>query len=163
MTTSITMHYVDMPERINPSEIPILGFNMAYKFLSNFTPARVTLDEKEYASVEHAYQAAKTIHDVLRLEFRDPNMSVREAKTKGKRLPLRKDWEYVKVRIMYNLVKQKFQIPYYMVKLLETGDRKLIELNHWGDTFWGVTEQKGGLNMLGHILMKVRSELRMEG
>jgi len=40
-----------------------------------------------------------------------------------------------------------------------TAPRGLVEGNNWGDTFWGVTPQAGGINMLGRCLVLVRSEL----
>ncbi len=46
-------------------------------------------------------------------------------------------------------------------KLLATGDRKLVEGNTWGDTFWGVC-RGNGKNHLGKILMKIRAELQAE-
>jgi len=50
------------------------------------------------------------------------------------------------------------------IKLLETGDRELIEGNYWKDTFWGVYKDplghKHGLNHLGKLLMRIRFEIK---
>ena len=77
-------------------------------------------------------------------------------------MPLRPDWEKVKNGIMEEIVCAKFtQHTDLAEKLLATGDRVLVEGNHWGDTFWGVDTRTGqGENHLGKILMKVREELR---
>lgn len=37
------------------------SFSGNYRFLSNFWPCVVTLDDQQYTSTEHAYQAAKTL------------------------------------------------------------------------------------------------------
>lgn len=45
------------------------SFNGKYRFLSNFYPVKVKLDGVTYDSVEHAYQAAKTIDKEERAKF----------------------------------------------------------------------------------------------
>ena len=41
--------------------IDIIRFNSEYVFLSNFYPSLITIDGIKYPTVEHAYQAAKTM------------------------------------------------------------------------------------------------------
>jgi len=128
-------------------------------FLSNFYPAEVELDGGIYRTVEHAYQAAKTLDLVERRQIqkaRTPGV----AKKMGRGISIRTNWEDIKVSIMYQLVKQKFtNHPLLMEKLLDTEDAELIEGNDWGDLFWGVCNRRGyGFNHLGRILMKVREE-----
>jgi predicted NAD-dependent protein-ADP-ribosyltransferase YbiA (DUF1768 family) len=61
---------------------------------------------------------------------------------------------------MEDVVRAKFsQNPELCDQLLDTGDKTLIEGNHWGDRFWGVCDGVGE-NHLGQILEKVRTELR---
>ena len=43
-------------------------------------------------------------------------------------------------------------------KLIDTGDIELVEVNSWGDTFYGVCNGVGE-NHLGKLLMKIRKEL----
>lgn len=43
------------------NEIIINSFHGDHSFLSNFHPATVILDGTQYPTVEHAYQAAKTL------------------------------------------------------------------------------------------------------
>ena len=75
-------------------------------------------------------------------------------------LPLREDWEEVKDRVMYEIVRAKFrQNKLLKMLLLQTGTRTLVEGNWWNDTYWGVCKGKGE-NKLGQILMRVREELR---
>lgn len=136
----------------------INAFMDEYRWLSNFWFVPVELDGVSYSSVEHAYQAAKT----LDLEARERIRAAKDpgaAKRLGKGVVLRADWQQVRVQVMRDLVRQKFQQPYLAQKLLDTGDQELVEGNWWGDTFWGVCKGKGE-NHLGKILMDTRQELR---
>lgn len=134
-------------------------FRGDHRFLSNFYPAIVSLDGERYPSVEHAYQAAKTLVYPQRMAIK----SVREpgyAKKIGSCVDIRADWDNVKLAVMEDLVRQKFtQDPNLCRRLLLTGHEELIEGNNWGDRFWGVCRGEGE-NHLGKILMKVRGELR---
>jgi N-glycosidase YbiA len=132
-------------------------FNSPYRFLSNFWPARVYLDGVDYATVEHAYQAAKTILPSERKTVREC-VKPGEAKRCGRRVTIRADWEEVKLDVMYELLRQKFSEPRLREQLLATGNAQLVEGNYWGDIFWGVCNGVGQ-NNLGKLLMKVRSEL----
>ena len=136
----------------------IKSFFGEYRFLSNFWPVDVTFDGEVYPTVEHAYQAAKTMSKAARRKIcllATPG----EAKRYGKKVKLRSDWEDVKIPIMRSLVRQKFSRPDLAQLLLETGDSDIIEGNTWGDTFWG-TVYGVGMNHLGKILMQIRDELR---
>lgn len=139
----------------------INSFTKEYRFLSNFYPCRVELDGDTYPSVEHAYQAAKTLSKNLRMPFMESAMKANEAKSLGKKLKPREDWNNVKLSIMEKLVRDKFNTPKFSNMLLSTGDNELIEGNWWGDVFWGMCKGKGE-NHLGKILMKIRSELKEE-
>lgn len=137
------------------------------EFLSNFyrLDIPITLGNLTYPSVEHAFQAAKTINEEERKQFTNPNMTPAQAKAAGKKIKLRKDWNQIKLKLMKNLVLSKFKHnPNLIDKLLATGDKELIEGNNWNDSYWGVTDWgKGkGQNHLGKILMEVRDELRQE-
>lgn len=139
----------------------IKSFDKQYRFLSNFWPAEVEFEGINYPSVEHAYQAAKT----LDLEEREAIRicgTAKEAKKLGKVLTLRSDWEDVKVGIMFDLCRKKFRNhPELKEKLLETKGAELEEGNWWGDKFWGICSKTGiGKNYLGRILMEVRNELK---
>ena len=134
-------------------------FKGQHAFLSNFQPCTVWLDDDCYASVEHAYQAAKSFDPGYREIVREttrPGDVKRFAKTLA---AIRPDWDAVRVEIMEDLLRQKFRNPELAPKLLETGDEELVEGNTWGDTFWGVCKGKGE-NNLGKLLMKIRKELQ---
>jgi len=138
---------------------PILAFRGEWRFLSNFWPSTLTIEGIRYHSVEHAYQAMKT----LDLEARQRISLLayaKDAKRVGRTVILRPGWKDMRVAVMNNLVRQKFNQDVWLRQmLLSTGDAELVEGNNWGDRFWGVSRGVGE-NVLGKILMKVRSELR---
>ena len=135
------------------------SFSGEYRYLSNFWLAAVTYEGKRYPSVEHAYQAAKTL-DVGERARIAGLATASEAKRAGRGLRVRVDWEQVKLGVMEQCVRDKFLNHADLgAKLLATGEAELVEGNDWGDRFWGVCEGRGE-NHLGKILMKVRSELR---
>ena len=131
-----------------------------YSFLSNFFEAKVEYGGLTYGSNEAAFQAQKCMSEEEKVPFTEYGPG--KSKGKGRRVPLRPDWEEVKVGIMEEIVRAKFtQHPELAARLLSTGDKVLVEGNHWGDTCWGVDTRTGqGENHLGKILMKVREELR---
>lgn len=134
------------------------SFRGQYRFLSNFYPCKVTYDFVEYPTVEHAYQAAKTLIESERAWILSQPTPGR-AKRAGKKITLRKDWDEIKLFIMQSLVVQKFGNKGLAEKLLSTDEEELVEGNTWGDTFWGIYNGVGE-NHLGKILMMIREELK---
>ena len=139
---------------------PITSFSGPFRFLSNFHPSEVTLDGDKYPSVEHAYQAAKSLDQDHRVKLRSGCTSA-VVKRLGRSVEMRPDWEEVKVGVMLDLLRQKFAPGTALGQQLDaTGDRELVEGNWWGDTFWGVCRGVGQ-NQLGKLLMQVRAEGRL--
>ena len=132
--------------------------NTEHRFLSNFYPCTITFMDITYPSVEHAFQASKTLDMEIREKIaKAPTPG--KAKKMGRKVKLRFDWEDVKEVFMFLLLQKKFAIPKLQRKLLATGDAELVEGNNWGDTYWGVC--KGvGKNRLGELLMRVRQEIK---
>lgn len=131
-------------------------------FLSNFFPSTIVYKGITYPTVEHAYQAAKTMDKGKRFaisEAKSPAM----AKKMGRAIKsLRKNWDRKKILVMEELLRLKFS-NYHMAKmLLSTSYAELIEGNWWGDTFWGVCKDRGK-NMLGRLLMETRETIREGG
>lgn len=136
----------------------ITQFKGRYRFLSNFWNAPVMFDGTLYATLEHAYQAAKT-HDAAGRRMISLAQTPGYAKRLGRTVRIRSDWEKAKLGVMEDLVRDKFtRHPVLGKWLVDTSPRMLIEGNSWGDTYWGVCGGVGE-NHLGHILMKIRSEL----
>ena len=139
-------------------EEEVCGFRKEYRFLSNFYPCTVYFNRVLYRTSEHAFQASKTFDMNMREKiFLCP--SAKEAKKLGHESKLRPDWEEVKEDVMRNILFKKFYKPTMLHRLLDTGDKKLIESNTWGDTYWGVCNGKGK-NRLGELLMEIRLLLR---
>lgn len=134
------------------------SFTDDYDFLSNFYMVDIEYEGITYPSTEHAYQAAKSLNVKVRETVRDADTCGR-AKKLGRKLTMRKDWEYVKLKVMLDLLRKKFAVKEMGDKLLATNDAKLVEGNTWGDVIWGVYKGKG-TNWLGRILMTVREELK---
>ncbi|KKM99407.1 hypothetical protein LCGC14_1148060 [marine sediment metagenome] len=134
-------------------------FTGKYRFLSNFWPANVFYEGILYSSAEHAYQAAKTLIPTERLTIIYNCPTPRHAKRMGKTFTLRKDWDSIKLRIMEEVVFQKFRHNKIIHgKLVLTGNEELVEVNYWKDRFWGIYQNEGE-NHLGKILMIVRERL----
>jgi ribA/ribD-fused uncharacterized protein len=118
-----------------------------------------------YASVEHAYQAAKFLDAKIRERFRLPGLSPEQAKNMAKYLRtkglVRPDWEEVSLDIMRGLLVQKFTYSILRRKLLSTFGAELVEGNWWCDNFFGnclcpKCENIPGQNHLGRLLMEIR-------
>ncbi len=133
-------------------------FNGEFRFLSNFWMVPVPMEGEWYASVEHAYQAAKTFDHESRTRIKNA-LSPSDAKKLGQKISLRSDWEQVKIPYMRYLVWMKFHLHGDLGdKLLATNNAELVEGNTWGDRFWGVCRGVGE-NWLGKILMETRNIL----
>lgn len=138
-------------------------FQKEFRFLSNFYPSSVSYDDVVYKTLEHAYQAAKSLDKNYRQQIlvcKTPG----DAKRIGKKVKLRSGWNEIKYGIMCDLVRKKFiSNPVLMQMLLNTGDSILQEGNYWNDTYWGIDLRTGvGENNLGKILMLVRGKIKTE-
>jgi ribA/ribD-fused uncharacterized protein len=154
----------------------ISGFTTdEHRYLSNFWYATVMniLDNDGivYPSVEHAYQAAKTL-DLTKRAQMATRFNARQVKIEGRSLNIREDWEFVKFKYMLKFVQYKFSHDVVLgMKLVLTGDQELIELNYWHDNIYGICEcpkctvlrKQNNIvgNMLGRILMNVRFVLQV--
>ena len=141
-------------------------FDGEYAFLSNFYNASCIFEDKFYPTVEHAFQAAKSLDQAER-DWIAAAGSPGLAKRLGRRVNLRPDWEKVKFDVMEECLRSKFADPVLKQKLLATGDEELVEGNYWHDNTYGNCSCERckdvvGRNMLGNILMKLRTEFMEE-
>lgn len=139
-------------------------FDGEHRFLSNFSGYATSLDGVSYKTVEHAYQAAKTLNLAWREEIRIQG-TPGAAKRMGRLVPLRGGWDQIKVDVMQNLLWEKFAEDSVVASLLlKTHPSILIEGNTWHDRFWGVCScarcEGVGQNHLGRLLMKQRDMLK---
>ncbi len=147
----------------------IVSFKGDYFFLSNFFPCPIETNLYgtiyTFPTVEHAFQASKIPekHQDMIREFHTAHITPAEAKRLGRLVPLRIDWEDVKLQIMTELVRTKFRNPVLGGKLKNTNPHELIHGNNHHDRFWGAEFDHlrilRGENHLGKISMGVRAEL----
>lgn len=131
-----------------------------YGEFSNFARYPIRLKGKVWPTSEHYFQAQKFAGTPHEDELRKAKSAMQVARMGRQRTrPLRRDWESVKDNVMREAVRAKFsQHPELTELLLATGERKLVE-HTTNDAYWG--DGGGpGRNMLGQILMEVRSQLR---
>ena len=148
----------------------ISEFDREWAFLSNFYESEFEYEGITYPTNEHFFQAMKSLDPDERKAIANA-LTPDKAKWMGRRVVLRPDWEEVKVDIMREGLYRKFADEQLADWLLETGDEILVEGNYWHDNFYGscfckkCSAKRGGKpgeNMLGKLLMEVRSAIKEE-
>lgn len=135
----------------------INSFKGKYNWLSNFYPVSIEYDNITYPSVEHYYVAMKTQN--LDERFKISKLeNAGEAKSYGKDLDIRGDWEDIRVQIMKYGLEEKFKQEPFRSLLIDTDGAYLEEGNAWNDMFWGVCKGTGK-NVLGKLIMDIRKNL----
>jgi ribA/ribD-fused uncharacterized protein len=143
----------------------ISRFINKHSFLSNFYTSPFLYNGKYYKTVEHAYQSYKSNDEGEREWIRNAP-DARTAKIFSHKIKIRKDWESIKYKLMYELVLCKFkQNNNLKTELIKTDDEYIEEGNYWHDNIWGNCDCDGckeieGKNWLGKILMKIRDEIK---
>jgi ribA/ribD-fused uncharacterized protein len=130
----------------------------AFGFLSNFYKTDVRFMGMAYPTAEHLYQSlkAENFNDALYIRSA---ISPSQARTRGREIEMREDWDRAKLPAMLTTLRLKFargsQLASYL--LLTTG----YTLREWApwDSYWGLGKNGDGFNHLGQLLMQVRSEL----
>jgi len=132
------------------------SFRGDFEYLSNFSNyGFVDKNGRRWKTVEHFYQSMKTNDEKEMLQVQNAKTPTL-AKSLGKKVTLRKEWDNVKVDTMREALRLKFdQNDEIRQRLRGTAGYVLIEGNNWGDTFWGEVNGKG-LNILGKLLMELR-------
>ncbi len=135
-----------------------------YGCFSNFARYPFELDGQRWPTSEHYFQAQKfagTRHVEEIRRARTPKEAAAMGRERSR--PLRRDWEKVKDGVMARAVLRKFETHAELRELLlNTGEAKIVE-NAPHDYYWGCGADGSGKNMLGHILMDVREQLRARG
>ncbi len=145
---------------------------------SNWFRRKFVVDGREYRFVEQYMMAekAKLFRDWERYEAILRSTQPWECKELGRNVtPFDSSaWDAVKVDVVKAASRAKYeQNPDLMAKLLETGDAVLAEASP-RDTVWGIGLEAAaaaetppsewpGRNLLGRILMELRSEFRSNG
>ena len=135
--------------------------NEPFGEFSNFAKFEFEANGKQWPTSEHYFQAQKFAGTPYEERVRLAK-SARDAANLGRErsFPLRTDWEEVKDEVMREALRHKFSAYPALVKLLlSTGEEQLIEKTS-DDHYWGCGSSGEGKNMLGVLLMELRSELR---
>lgn len=142
----------------------IITFKAENSFLSNFYIAsfHFKIFGSDFVSSEAAYMHEKCDDPEWKRFCIDSKNTPAQIKIKSQTVKLIPGWDHVRINIMYQVLKAKFEIPYLKEKLVNTGNQNLQEGNYHGDKFWGIDLKQNpniGENYLGRLLMKVRDEL----
>jgi len=151
----------------------VFFYEQEFYVLSNFSSFNVVLNSVRFATAEHAYHYSKFNYET---HDSDIHRTLKEIKAEihaansahaafqlgqtNKHLRYPK-WDSIKFQTMLTILRLKVdQHEYVKKKLMETGDRELIE-NSWRDDIWGWGENRNGQNALGKLWMLVRQEYKV--
>lgn len=146
-------------------------YEQEFYVLSNFSSFRVKYYNIDFDTSEHAYHFMKfryLTHESLNatlVPIRNEICIARSAHDAFKIASSYKqfynpNWNNIKVSIMKDiLIAKASQHEYVYKKLMETGDRTLIE-NSWRDDFWGIGPKGDGQNQLGKLWMEIRENFK---
>lgn len=145
------------------SDLLFYSLNDEFGEFSNFFPAPIELDGKTWPTTEHYFQAQKILNEALQEKVRtldSPGAAAKEGRKRSN--PLREDWERVKDDVMLKALRAKFtQHKDLRAVLLSTGERKLVE-HTTNDSYWADGGDGSGRNVLGQLLVRLRSELLVQ-
>ncbi|MDA2922376.1 NADAR family protein [Patescibacteria group bacterium AH-259-L07] len=138
----------------------IIGFyEREFYCFSNFSSFAVEWKGCLWQTSEHAYQAAKFMDK--HPEIADQIFNAKSAHDAQKIAKKYKDkrpvgWSRRKVSVMEEICLNKLQQhPYIQKKLLQTGDKQIVE-DSPDDDFWGWGSKRDGRDEMGRIWMKLR-------
>ena len=141
----------------------IREFQDQYRWLSNFAPVPIQLEGIVYASVEHAYQSAKSEKVNWKAFCSDPETLAGDVKRESRKIQVSENFNNIKLAIMKQCLVQKFNQEPYKTKLLGTGTLYIQEGNRWNDTYWGVClKTNKGQNNLGKLIMLIRENIKVD-
>jgi ribA/ribD-fused uncharacterized protein len=148
-------------------------FEGKYRCYSNFSLDPVSYKGVMYRTSEHAFQCAKATtqldHNWV-MNQPTPGKAKKAGSRRGlggQRIKIKPDWDAVKIDVMLEILRLKFQLPSLKTILLESRDDELVEGNTWHDNYWGdcfcnSCQSIVGQNHLGKLLMQVREEYMNE-
>lgn len=134
--------------------------------LSNFSAFRLRWQGHDFDTAEHAYHWNKFRGCTPRAELARQQISNAHSAHEAFHIAQQNAawrhprWNDLRVDVMRDILRAKVeQHEYVRRKLLETGNRELIE-NSWRDRFWRWGPDRNGYNMLGKLWMEIRADLR---
>lgn len=131
--------------------------------LASFSGPSFMLDNKEWPTVEHYFQAMKFEQEDYKDKIRaalSPKLARKLGRNRFKRI--RKDWSAVRRIVMTRALYTKCRShPEVAEFLRDSGSATIIENNNY-DYFWGCGRDRRGENSYGKVLMAVRDKLAQE-
>ena len=141
---------------------------------SNFATVDIQYRGYTFATTEQAFMYAKAVafsDEVTALKLLDPTLTPWQSKELGRQVKGYTDhvWSQVRYTRMLEVNREKYKKEYFKKLLLATGTKTLVECNP-RDLVWGVGLDENhpdatdplqwkGQNLLGQVLMQIRSEL----
>ncbi|MDJ0612666.1 MAG: NADAR family protein [Rhizobiaceae bacterium] len=146
-----------------PETIKFYRVKDPYGCFSNFSPHPISIQMK-WPTSEHYFQAMKFQDFEIHMRILQTQSPMEAAKVgRDRSLPLRQDWEDVKVDIMRQALQAKIsQHADVRTALLSTGDATIVEHTK-NDSYWADGGDGTGQNMLGKLLMEIRDFLNCDG
>lgn len=131
--------------------------------LASYSKHAFVLDDFEWPSVEHYYQAMKFDDAEYREKIRQaPHPAEASKLGKSKAHKKRKGWHKVSVTYMTRGTYIKCRThPEAAQMLLNSGQREIKDVSQY-DYFWGSGRDMRGDNTFGKMLMGIRNKLREE-
>jgi len=153
-----------MKNRKLDTDSHIFFYEQEFYIFSNFSAFRLVWKGVDFDTSEVAYHwtrftnrpdiqqqllLARSSHEAFKLAQKNKEYQ-------------RPNWDDIKSGTMLAILRQKVkQHPYVYKKLMETGERQLVE-DSWRDSYWSWGEDRQGQNMLGKLWMSLREDLRLE-
>ena len=128
-----------------------------YGWLSNFERSEQWINGHLYNTNEHWYQSQKTNDSIIWSWIKNapsPFLAMKAGRSLRKK-EMDKDWELLKVGVMLQGLRAKFNQNKRLREKLIATENAILHEDSPTDMFWGVK----GKDMLGKLLMKVRKEL----
>ena len=143
----------------------IYPLHQFYIYFSPYTSHAIRIGDFIYPTVEHAYQCLRYDDPGIISEILSATSPVKawEASTKYKQLQI-PGFRERKLEVMEMLMRLKAEQHDEVRKaLIDSGDQEIIKhITTYppGDGFWDDGEDGTGLNHMGRIWMKIRSDLQ---
>jgi ribA/ribD-fused uncharacterized protein len=153
---------IKQPKRETEMEAEAVKFwhhNESNGFLSNLFDAPIEIENSIWPTSEHYYQAMKHDDVVVIEKIRRQKKALNSKFVSRKACKRLKRWpnDEHKLSSMRIAIKAKFdQHPILKSKLLRTAPLKIIE-DSPKDPYWGNGKKEEGKNMMGVLLMELRS------